>query len=64
MRKRKPRHSKQNVIVNLSAGTLRVMTRERYTDMINRSEIWRKNVFIVCVIPYPSPELFQRLEQS
>ena len=56
--RKKPRHSKQNIIVNLSSGTKRVMTRERYTDMINYSEMWRKHVKIVCIIPYPSPELF------
>jgi len=60
MRKRKPRHAKQNVVVRMSAGTKRVMTREWYTRMIDYSESWGRYVKIVCIIPYPSPELFKK----
>lgn len=58
--RKKPRHSKQNVVVRLSAGTTRVMTREWYTHMINGSELWARHVKIICIIPYPSPELFSK----
>ena len=58
MGKRKPRHAKQHVVVQLSGGTQRVMTRQWYGRMCSISDVWRNHCKIVCVIPYPSPELF------
>lgn len=62
MRKRKPRHSKQNVVIRMGKYTprTRVITRERYTDMCNEFKSWREWTELVCIIPYPSPELFNK----
>lgn len=59
MGKLKPRHANQNVVVQLSGGTRRIMTREWYGRMRNYSDQWRIHVKLICVIPYPSPALFE-----
>lgn len=62
MRKRKPRHAKQNVVINMGkyAPRYKVVNRQRYTDMVNEFKTWREWTELICVIPYPSPELFNK----
>ena len=61
MSKRKPRHSKQNVLIrqgSTSVARYRIINREWYTTMCDTYVGWREFTELVCIIPYPSPELF------